>query len=297
MTVAVVIAAHNAEPFLERALASLVEQSKPPDEVVVVDDGSTDRTAAIARDHGATVVAQEQQGPAAARNRGVEAAKAEYVAFLDADDWFAPAKLQRMVGHLNELHANCVASDAFVVRGERVTRRRNHGNRVPPILTHEQLLAANPIACSAVVVRRSAFLDAGGFDRNPELFQTEDYDLWLRLAHREPIAYLAQPLTYCRSWPLALADSRRFLRGVDVALDKVLLQHAGEAHFVNLVLRRRASVRLQIVDELLAAGKYAEANLRLRDAGRFWKGWRYWRRWLRCVMRRGKELHGIAEPS
>jgi glycosyltransferase involved in cell wall biosynthesis len=286
VTIAVVIAAYNAEPYLDRAFASLAEQSLPADEVVVVDDGSTDRTAEIAAAAGARVVRQERRGPAAARNRGVEEAKSDFVAFLDADDWFAPEKLRRSVQHLKELHANCVGGDAWLVRDERVVRRRSNGRRVPPILTHEHLIGSNPIACSSVVARRRAVLDAGGFDGDPELFQTEDYDLWLRMAHREPIAWLAQPLTFCRAWPLSLADSRRCLRGIDLALDKVQHQHAGEAHFQNLILRRRSDARLEFVNELLAAGKYAEAELRLGDAGRFRRGVRWWRAWLACKLKR-----------
>lgn len=86
-TVAVVIAVFNGEDFLAEALESVRAQTRPVDEVIVVDDGSTDRSAEIARGvPGVVVVQQENGGPAAARNRGIALARSDYLAMLDADD-------------------------------------------------------------------------------------------------------------------------------------------------------------------------------------------------------------------
>ena len=90
--VSVIIPAYNAEATLGRCLSSLHRQSRPPDEIIVVDDGSTDGTAKVAQRHGARIISQGNAGPAAARNVGARAASGEVLLFTDADcaptcDW------------------------------------------------------------------------------------------------------------------------------------------------------------------------------------------------------------------
>ncbi|MCA8966896.1 MAG: glycosyltransferase family 2 protein, partial [Planctomycetes bacterium] len=185
-SVAVIVPAFNAAATLARGLASLQDQTHRPTQVIVVDDGSSDETAAIAERHGAQCLRQENGGPGMARNLGLEAATTEFVAFLDADDWYDPEKLARSIGTLRQLDAQCVSTDAWVVDGERLTGRKNSDRTVPTTLTHEQLLMGNPVVCSTVVARRESVLLAGGFDPHADMVATEDYDLWLRMAHREP---------------------------------------------------------------------------------------------------------------
>ncbi len=92
--VSVVIPAYNAAAFLAETLASVFAQTVPPAEIIVVDDGSTDDTAGIARNLGATVISRANGGISAARNTGVRAARSEYLALLDADDLWMPEKLE-----------------------------------------------------------------------------------------------------------------------------------------------------------------------------------------------------------
>ncbi|MBL8724826.1 MAG: glycosyltransferase family 2 protein [Planctomycetes bacterium] len=281
--VAVVIPAHNAAQYLPLALDSLRQQTTVPAEVVVVDDGSRDDTAAVAERLGATVLRQDQAGPGAARNRGLRRATAEFVAFLDADDWFALSKLERSVATLQRLGARCVATDAWLVRGDRVEHRKNERRFVPEVVTMERLLRGNPIICSTVMCRRTELLEVGGFDEAPDLLASEDYDLWLRLAAREPIAYLAEPLSFYRVHQGSLSANTRFLRGVDRILDKVVAQHPGEAHFLELVQRRRAELRLDVAYDRLRAGARQEARTLIDEAqhqARTWKGYRMWLRTL-----------------
>ena len=91
--ISVVIPAHNAARFLAEAVASVRAQTLPAAEIIVVDDGSTDETAPLARQLGVKLLAQKQAGAGAARNRGAEAATGEWLAFLDADDLWTPEKL------------------------------------------------------------------------------------------------------------------------------------------------------------------------------------------------------------
>lgn len=282
--VTVVIPAWQAGPYLRGTLESLAQQTSLPEAVVVVDDGSTDDTASIATELGATLVKQDRHGPGAARNRGVAMAKTEFVAFLDADDWYSPDKLERSVDVLDELHAACVATDAWIVRGDRIHGRKNRRRFVPAALTTERLLQGSPIVCSSVVARTAAVRDAGGFDEHPDLVATEDFDLWLRMSQREPIAYLDEPLTYYRVHAGSLSANSRFLRGLDRILERVSQQHVGEAHFQNLVRRRRADVRLDLAWDLLSTGRRAEARELIAEAAGFARTWKGLRMKLRSLL-------------
>lgn len=282
--VTVIVPAYNAAEFLPVTLRSLQQQTLPPERVIVVDDGSSDGSAEIAERHGATCLRQDNAGPGAARNRGLHAATTEFVAFLDADDWYAPDKLERSVTRLAALKAACVATDAWVVSGDRVERRKNDRRVVPDVLTLELLLRNNPIVCSSVVARRSAVLEAGAFDEDPDLIATEDYDLWLRMSAREPIAYLGEPMTFYRVHGASLSTNTRFLRGVDKILDRVAKEHDGEAHFQALVRRRRADLRLDVAYDLITHGKRREARRWIGEADRLRRTWKGWRMRLRSML-------------
>jgi glycosyltransferase involved in cell wall biosynthesis len=119
--VSVVIPALNAAATIGRAVASALRQTQTPYEVIVIDDGSTDDTAAAARASGATLIATQHGGPAAARNAGVRAATQPWIAFLDADDAWLPAKLERQWSALAlDPHARMVATDYREFAGDRV---------------------------------------------------------------------------------------------------------------------------------------------------------------------------------
>lgn len=186
--VSVVVPAHDAASTIGRALRSALGQTRPPDEVVVVDDGSTDGTAAAVAELGDLVrlVRQAQSGPSAARNAGVAASSGEWLAFLDADDTWHPRKLE-----LQLLHASgsaMVATDW--VRDPTWT---DVPDRVPTtrISTHDILLM-NRFQTSTVLLRRDAFDSVGGFD--PSLDGVEDWDMWLRCSRHGAVVKLDWPL-------------------------------------------------------------------------------------------------------
>lgn len=282
--VTVVIPAYQAGKYLQTTLQSLQQQTELPDAVVVIDDGSTDDTAKIAEAAGATLVRQERKGPGAARNRGLELTRTEFVAFLDADDWYSPDKLERSVKLLDQLRAACISNDAWVVRGDRIEGRKNMQRVVPTVLTTERLLQGSPIVCSSVVARTAAVRAAGAFDEHPDLVATEDFDLWLRMSQREPIAYLDEPLTFYRVHAGSLSANERFVRGIDRILDRIEKQHEGENHFLNLVRRRRADVRLDYAWDLLGEGRRAEARAVIREAERYARTWKSLRMRLRSLL-------------
>jgi glycosyltransferase involved in cell wall biosynthesis len=102
MRVSVVIPCYNAEPFLGEAIESVLRQTVPPGEVIVIDDGSIDRSVAVAQSFGAAVrvIQHANGGPSLARNRGIEEARGEWIAFLDADDLWLPEKMEKQLALL-----------------------------------------------------------------------------------------------------------------------------------------------------------------------------------------------------
>ena len=117
-SISVVIPCHNAAAFLRATIASILGQTEPVLEVIVVDDGSTDDSARIAELFGppVRVVRQPNQGESAARNRGIEAAAGDWVAFLDADDLWLPTKIELQSEAIRSAPADvvCVIGDFFL---------------------------------------------------------------------------------------------------------------------------------------------------------------------------------------
>lgn len=181
-TIAVIIATCNHARLLQRCLESLEVQSRPANEIIVVDDGSTDETPSVltsARVPGLRVVRQSNQGVSAARNRGLASTDAEYVLFLDDDDTLPIRALEHLTDAIAVLPSPDVAHGdwEFVVdaTGKRLSQHASFEDR--PI---EGLLIQNPIAVHSALVRRDRVVGLGGFrDRQGAL---EDWELWLRLA-------------------------------------------------------------------------------------------------------------------
>lgn len=173
-TVSVIIPVHNGERYLAEAIQSVLAQTLPPDEIIVVDDGSTDASAAVAQSFGAParVLIQANLGPAAARNLGVARACGDLLAFLDADDLWLPDKLARQMGAL-ETDPAC---EAVFGRVE---------NFISPELdaTQRQILvqSANQVGThhiGALLIYRQAFRRVGDFE--PRRRHGEFIEWWAR---------------------------------------------------------------------------------------------------------------------
>lgn len=173
-TISVIIPVHNGERYLAEAIRSVLDQTLPPDEIIVVDDGSTDGSAAIARSFGppVRVLTQANLGPAAARNLGVTHAAGDLLAFLDADDLWTPDKLTRQAQVLRDDPA-CEAVLGGVA------------NFISPELDAPQHRALARSAgqtgahhIGALLIRREAFLRIGWFDAG--LRHGEFIDWWAR---------------------------------------------------------------------------------------------------------------------
>ena len=157
LTIAAVIPTHNRSAALRRALESVGAQSRPPDEIIVVDDGSTDDTPDwVQRDFPDMIyIYQENAGVSAARNRGVALARSEWIAFLDSDDEWRRKKLERQEAALaaNPGYHICHTNETWIRDGRRVNEGKRHAKSGGWIF--QKCLPLCVISPSAAVVRRS----------------------------------------------------------------------------------------------------------------------------------------------
>jgi glycosyltransferase involved in cell wall biosynthesis len=186
--VSVVIPAYNSAATLGRALDSVLAQTVPAREILVIDDGSTDGTPALvaARYPTVTCVVQPNAGAAAARNHGVRLARGAYVAFVDADDEWAPTKLERQLAVFAAQPGigllACLV--VFVRDGSRTPEVPPHPDRQVDELRYAELLAGRGgyFVSASYVLRREVFLAVGGFDES--LRSGHDTEFFLRVMHR-----------------------------------------------------------------------------------------------------------------
>jgi glycosyltransferase involved in cell wall biosynthesis len=199
-TVTVVIPTHDREVLLRQSLSAALSQEGVPLEVVVVDDGSADgtqRMLASLSDPRVRVIRQEPaRGVATARNRGIEEACADWIAFLDDDDLWAPDKLRSQLEAARRANRRwCYVGHVNIDPRNRVT------GGGPPLQPHriiEELRQSDviPGGCSGVIATKEILHEAGLFD--PGLQPLADWDLWIRLARIEPPAGVARPLVAYR---------------------------------------------------------------------------------------------------
>lgn len=192
--VSVVMPAYNAQAFIRQAVESvLAQQGDIPRELLIIDDGSTDQTKEVIQelieqnaDSDCELIFFENkknQGVAESRNIGIRRARGEYIAFLDADDWWSPQKLQvqLQVMKQQEVVLCCTARELMKVDGSSMGRYIG----VPKRITFDMLLRTNSIPCSSVLAKREAVQEF--YMCHDELH--EDYILWLLLLKKYGAAY------------------------------------------------------------------------------------------------------------
>jgi glycosyltransferase involved in cell wall biosynthesis len=197
--ISVVIPAFNAAAFLGQAIDSVLAQSAEEVEVIVVDDGSTDGTAAIAQSYGSEVhyIHQINQGMAGARNRGLQECRGDFVGLLDADDTWMPGKLGKQIDALNDSPRARVCYTACLV-----TDRNLHPIAVElsprkGTALEDLLLMGNVVgSVSSALIEGRVLAEVGGF--NPRLSHCADWELWVRLARRTEFVCLPEPLVTYR---------------------------------------------------------------------------------------------------
>ena len=254
--VTVIVPTYNSGHLITDAVESLLTQIVPPVAIIVVDDGSTDDTAARLAIYGSRVqcVRQHNQGVSAARNLGLQHARSELVAFLDADDVWHPQKLQLQLEVMNarpDLGLLGTRTYSWPAAEIPDLRTRPEAMHVTPI-PWERLVVRNSLVTSSVLLRRSVLDRVGEFDRS--LQGPEDHDLWVRAAEVCGVARLELPLTGYRDTPASLSKQARQM---ETGMHRIIAKVGERGGWRNRRLLRRKAC--SVVDHSCAF-MYAEAG-------------------------------------
>jgi glycosyltransferase involved in cell wall biosynthesis len=270
----VVIPVYNGARFLAAAIESVLAQTLPPRRLIVVDDGSCDESAQIARRYACgavelVVVQKPNGGLSSARNAGIARCRSELVALLDADDVWAPHKLARQVARfaeseLSDLGVIYCSYDDIDEHGQPLLNfpsmplTRGLRGRIRRRLFRGNLVAGSG---SAVLVRRACLERVGGFDER--LPSSEDWEMWLRLAEHYAFDYVDEVLVHLRRHGGSMQAQReaQMLR-TDL---EVLARQGGDTLDRTLLfawgVRRLAQMRRPLLRELLTSERQEDVAL------------------------------------
>jgi glycosyltransferase involved in cell wall biosynthesis len=235
MQVSVIIPTYNRAKRLRKAVDSVLAQSHQDFELIVVDDGSDDNTAELIENHSSDIVyiRQENRGPAAARNRGIEKARYNLLAFLDSDDWFAENKLKIQIEAMRQKPSYLIShTDEIWYRNGRILNQKlKHKKYSDDIFAQSLELCA--VGMSTVMIRKEVFERYGFFDE--EYPCCEDYEFWLRISAEEKFLLVEKPLT---------------------------LKDGGRADQVSTIYRTGMDkFRIQAIMKILASGRLTEDRI------------------------------------
>jgi GT2 family glycosyltransferase len=265
--VAVIIPTYNCAAWLAEAIESVFAQTFRDFRIFVIDDGSTDDTAAVLQRYADRCVClrQENAGAAAARNFGIRSSSSKYIAFLDADDLWHPNKLERQLRLIKQdPEAGLVCSDIWIdyslLGNGKISESMFARSKVPPDgHVFEQLIMESSISTPTVLARRQAIEQVGMF--NESLTVCEDMNLWLRIASRWKIAIIREILVTVRKRPGSLSliagGTIHSLKGQLAAYQHI------ESSCPRLSRRERGALR-----QVLATCYYASGSIRLSGGDR-----------------------------
>ncbi|MFH1419996.1 MAG: glycosyltransferase family 2 protein [Planctomycetota bacterium] len=210
--ISAIIPSYNSAEVLPDAIASILAQTRPPDEIIVVNDGSEDRTAEVCERFGPDVryICQDNAGASSARNAGIEAAGGNWLAFLDADDLWDPQKLELQIAALEEnpeADFAVTAALAWSPDTESYHLYRYDGP-LDPVLMRRRLLVRNILTglCSSLLIRRDALEGVGGFASGKAC---EDRRLAIALLEKHRAVLLDDPLIRQRPGPAHFTNPER----------------------------------------------------------------------------------------
>jgi len=199
----VIIPLYNKSSYILKAVVSVLEQTCKEFELIIVNDGSTDGSLELVKNISDTrikIIDQPNSGVSTARNNGVKVAKYDYIAFLDADDWWDKDFLSEMKELIHTCpEAGLYASNYYVVKNKQNKQTKIGLNEgfLKGYINYFKVYSKTfwvPINCSFVIIKKDIFLNSDGFNSNLKF--AEDFDLWVRIALNSKVAYLNKYLAY-----------------------------------------------------------------------------------------------------
>jgi glycosyltransferase involved in cell wall biosynthesis len=261
--ISVIIPNYNHGPYLAECIESALRQTLKPFEVIVVDDGSTDNTREVLSRYPVQSIFLHRQGPSGARNAGIQAASGDWIALLDADDYWLPEKLERQMAAIQDEGFCYCASTLFFKDGRKQAQPFYESSRIKAVLRDQ-----NCIDISTIIIRKDKLLEVGGFNVN--MPAAEDWEVWLKLSRVTKFLGVPEMLVMTRMTGTGLgADPEIVFRSMEGIVA------AGTAGLppVSRFIRAR---RMRSVRTALAAIKY-------RDRGDFdaalrysWQAFAHW---------------------
>ena len=231
--ISAIIPAYNCESTLGRALDSILDQTCQPDEIIIVNDGSTDKTAEVIADYTQRCsriqgVFQENAGPAAARNHGAKLAKNDWISFLDSDDAWYPWHLENLTRILEchpELSWATAAYDTNKHGKTRTVRADTSESIIPYYLKNACRPEKDPVNSNSVLVHKAAFEACGGFHEG--WYREEDTWLWFHLGlHNPQLGYSPVVSSFYQDCPESITNQRitiqKNLSLIFASVDKML---------------------------------------------------------------------------
>ncbi len=286
--VSIIIPAYNVARYIGETLDSVYAQTFTGFEVIIVNDGSPDTeefelalAPYIERIH---YLKQENRGASAARNTGLRAARGELIAFLDADDLWAPNYLEEQLEFMREYDCDLACADAMIF-GVSADAGRSYMESLMPdapprgrVTFLELVNADRSLITSGVVVRRDLVLEVGLFDE--ALRNAQDFDLWLRLArHGAKLAYHRHVLLSYRSRPNSLSGDainshQRELGVFDKIEQSYEFTPAERADVAAVIRNRRALLKYELGKLYLAPGDFELARASFANSNHLKPGWK-----------------------
>ena len=194
MNISVVIPSYNRKEFLKRSIDSVINQTKKPFEIIVVDDGSTDGTETMIKSDYDFIkfIKQKNKGVSAARNIGIKVSIGEWICFLDSDDEWKKDKLEKQINAMksNPSYKCFHSNQIWIKNGLRINQKKKHKKYGGDIF--DKCLDMCRISPSSVMIDKTVFDEVGNFNEN--LVVCEDYELWLRICDKYRVFFIDEPL-------------------------------------------------------------------------------------------------------
>lgn len=296
--VSVVIPAYNCANYLRRSIDSALGQTYPHIECLVVNDGSTDDTAqvALSYDHRVNLINRPNGGASAARNTGIDRASGEFIAFLDADDYWHPSKIEKQVGlMLDHPEVVLVSTDLIRHSTDEATSFASIESRVSApygpeiVVVHDDFLPLfrDPyLGTPTVLVRTARARQVGRFDEKLPI--AEDLDFYFKVCMRQTYAQIMQPLTIIQQRPGSLSFTQpgyrlnlEVLSRVEEAYPEFASAHSDEFR------RQRLTIYQNWIARCIVAGRGTQARALLRESRKYGTATAYTRLLFKSYMAKG----------
>ncbi|QQL50198.1 glycosyltransferase family 2 protein [Mucilaginibacter ginkgonis] len=265
--VSVIMPVFNAEEYLPFSIKSVINQTFKNWELIVVDDGSTDNSSKIIakfaqEDKRIVYIYQHNRKQAAARNHALDKAKGNFIAFLDADDYWFPEKLTRQLNLLNSSDADICYSGGDIIdaKGKFLTKYPTFFGKFSGLEMYKRMYKYNPIPIMAVVMKKSLVYKVGLQDETEEIHGCEDLDYWLRIAYTNArflgideklFLYRINPKGTSRGvLKMKMAECTALYKNLDYKQFDHYTRKGMQVHFLDLIR--------DIIPELAALRRYNE---------------------------------------